>query len=285
VYRIAMPGYLETMRLPVLRGRGITPADDDRAPAVVLINQRAAALYWPGEDPLGKRISFGGNPPQWLTVVGIVKDARQNSWADRPDPEVYLPALQNRDFLGAPGAHFAYLTLVVRAAGDPAALAPAVKQAVWAFDRNLPVSEVITMEQAVARATAQPRFEMLLLGLFGAIALLLAAVGIYGVMSYAVSRRTREIGIRISLGATRGAVLRMVIRQGMAPAIGGAAIGAAAAPLAASAMARILYGIRPGDPLTLAAAAAVLGLTALLAVSIAARRAARIEPSSALRQE
>jgi putative ABC transport system permease protein len=285
VYRIVMPGYFETMRLPVVRGRPITERDDSRAPGVVLINQRAAALYWPGQDPIGQRINFGDNPPVWLTVVGIVRDARQSEWAAPPEPEAYLAALQNRNFLEAPGAHFAYLTLTVRTAGNPADLAPKVKRAVWAFDRNLPVSEVLTMDQVVAEANAQPRFEMQLLGLFGAIALALAAAGIYGVMNYAVSRRTREIGIRMSLGATRGSVLRMVVRQGMTPALAGAAAGAVGARLLAGALEKILYGVKPGDPVAFGAAAAVLGLTALLAVWTAARRASRIEPVVALRQE
>ena len=284
VYRIAMPGYFETMQLPVIRGRGITAADDSRAPGVAVINQRAAERYWPGQNPIGQRINFA-DPPVWLTVVGIVKDARQEDWSVRPFPEVYQAALQNREFLEAPGAHFAYITLTVRAAGNPADLAPAVKQAVWAFDRNLPISEVLTMEHVVSDATAQPRFEMLLLGLFGAVALTLAAAGIYGVMNYAVSRRTHEIGIRMSLGATRGSVLLMVVRQGMTPALVGAVAGAAGARLLAGALGKILYGVKPGDPISFAAAAVVLGLTALLAVSAAARRATRIEPVAALRQE
>jgi putative ABC transport system permease protein len=284
VYRIAMPGYFETMRLPAVRGRAITAADDSRAPGVAVINQRAAERYWPGQDPIGQRISFT-TPPAWLTVVGIVKDARQEDWAVRPFPEVYLAALQNREFLEVPAAHFAYITLTIRAAGNPADLAPAVKQAVWGFDPNLPISEVLTMEHVISEATAQPRFETLLLGLFGAVALTLAAAGIYGVMNYAVSRRTHEIGIRMSLGATRGSVLRMVIRQGMGPALVGAAVGAAGARALGEAMRGILYSVRPGDPATFIAAALMLGFTALFAVSAAARSATRIEPVAALRQQ
>jgi putative ABC transport system permease protein len=285
VYRIVMPGYFETMRLPVLRGRPIAEQDDSRAPGVVLLNQRAAELYWPGQDPIGQRINFGDNPPAWLTVIGIVKDARQDEWVAQPRPEVYLAALQNHDFLEAPGAHFAYLTLTVRTAGNPADLASDVKRAVWSFDRNLPVSEVLTMDRAVADATAQPRFEMLLLGLFGSIALTLAAAGIYGVMNYAVSRRTREIGIRIALGASRRSVLAMLVRQGMTPALGGAAAGALGAWFLAPALRKILYVVTPGDPVTFTGALAVLGLAALLAVLAAARRAIGIEPLAALRQD
>jgi putative ABC transport system permease protein len=287
VYRVAMPGYFETMRLPVLRGRAIVLSDDARSPGVVLINERAARDYWPGQDPIGKRITFDAdeNNPAWLTVVGIVKNAKQSDWASNPYPEVYLAALQNRDFLGAPDSHIAYITLVVRTESDPAQTASAVKRTVWSFDRNLPISQVLTMDKVVADANAPARFEMLLLTLFAAAALLLAAVGIYGVMSYSVSRRTREIGIRISLGASRTQVLRMVVGQGMAQALGGTAAGLAGALLLSRLMANMLYGVRPSDPATFCAVAALLGLAALLAACIPAHKATRIEPVVALRNE
>ena len=288
VYRVVMPGYFETMRLPVLRGRAITERDDARVPGVVLINERAASQYWPGEDPIGKRMSFEADAyklPIWLTVIGVVKNAKQSDWADDIDPEAYLAALQNRDFLGAVGSHIAYLTLVVRTSGDPAALAAPVKRTVWSFDRNLPISEVVTMDRVVADATAEPRFEMLLLSVFAAIALLLAAVGIYGVMSYSVSRRTHEIGIRISLGASRADVLRMVVRQGMVQVLAGTAVGVAGALLLSRLMAGMLYGVRPTDPATFAAVGIVLGLAALAATGVPARGATRIDPMVALRHE
>ena len=287
-YRIAMPGYFETMRLPILRGRAITARDDSRAPGVVVINQRAAEQYWPGEDPIGKRITFDGdkrNPPTWLTIIGIARNAKQEDWAGTPDPEVYLAGLQNSEFLGAPGSQIAYLTLVVRGSGPPADLAPAVKRVVWSFDRNLPVSGVLTMDSVVADANAQPRFEMLLLGAFGVVALLLAAVGVYGVMNYAVARRTHEIGIRIALGASRSEVLRMVVVRGMAQALAGAIAGIAGALLLARLMTGMLYGVHPNDPATFGAVALVLGLAALAAVFIPAHRATRIDPMSALRNE
>ncbi len=283
IYRIIMPGYLETMRLPLIRGRDISARDDTSAPGVVLINERAAARYWPGEDAIGKRITFDDHT--WLTVTGIVKNAKQGDWTSPIYPEVYLAALQNHAFLTDPAAHFAYLTLVVRTAGDPAALAPAVKQTVWSFDRNLPVSEVLTMDGVVADATAEPRFEMLLLGIFAGIALVLAAVGIYGVMSYSVTRRTQEIGIRLSLGASQADVLRMVVRQGMTLALAGAAAGVAGALLLSRLMAGMLYGVRPADPLTYVGVATLLGLVALVATYVPARRATRVDPMTALRYE
>jgi putative ABC transport system permease protein len=296
VYRVAMPGYFQTMRLPVLRGRAIAESDDARAPGVVMINERAANQYWPGEDPIGKRISFDagnsetfdankGNVHTWLAVIGVVKNAKQSDWAADAYPEAYLAALQNRDFLGDGGSHIAYLTLVVRTNGDPAALAASVKKTVWSIDRNLPISEVLTMDGVVADANAQPRFEMLLLGVFAAIALMLAAVGIFGVMSYSVSRRTHEIGIRISLGASRADVLRMVVLQGMGQALAGTATGVAGALLLSRLIARMLYGVQPTDPITFGAVAIVLSLVALLAACVPARKAIRIEPMVALRHE
>ncbi|HMF75707.1 MAG TPA: FtsX-like permease family protein, partial [Bryobacteraceae bacterium] len=287
VYRVAMPGYFETMRLSLLRGRAINDNDDRRAPGAVVINQRAASQYWPGEDPIGKRITFNpaGNPPTWLTVVGVTVNAKQDDWAATPYPEVYLAALQNRDFLSGGESRISYITLVVRTQSDPANLASAVKRTVWSFDKNLPVSEVLTMDRVVADANAQPRFEMLLLGTFAAVALVLAAVGIYGVMSYSVSRRRREIGIRIALGAGRRDVLRMVVRQGMLQALTGGAAGVAGALLLSKLMAKMLYGVRPADPATFGGVAIVLGLAALFAVCVPARRATRIEPVVALRNE
>jgi putative ABC transport system permease protein len=283
VYRVAMPGYFETMRLPILRGRAITANDDSRAPGVVVINQAAANKYWAGADPIGQRISLETGVR--VTVVGVCANARQDDWATEPDSEAYLAALQSHNFLGAADSHIAYITLVMRTRGNPADLSSIVKQTVWSIDRNLPISEVLTMDQAVADATAQPRFLALLLAIFAAVALLLAAVGIYGVMSYAISRRTHEIGIRVSLGATRADVLRMVLRQGMAQALAGSAAGVGGALFLSRLMSRLLYGVKPDDPLTFGTVGAVLGLAALLAICVPARRATRIDPMVALRQE
>ncbi len=288
VYRVAMPGYFRTMRLPIVRGRDIAATDDVNAQRVVIINEKAAASYWPGEDPLGQRISFdgdGSNTPTWLAVIGVARNAKQGDWAEPAYPEVYLAGMQNRDFLGDDSSHMAYITLVVRAAGDPGALASSVKEAVWSFDRDLPISEVLTMDGVVADANAQPRFEMLLLAVFAGVALALAAVGIYGVMSYSVSRRTHEIGIRLSLGASRASVLRLVVRQGMTLALAGSAVGLSSALLLSRLMTKMLYGVHPNDPLIFGGVAFVLSVVALAASYVPARRATRIDPMVALRYE
>ena len=283
IYRMVMPGYFEAMRLPIRRGRGVSIADDTRAPGVVVVNEALANRCWPGEDPIGKRIML--DDKNWLTIIGVAANAKQSDWIAPIYFEVYLAALQNQDFLTSPRTHLAYITLVVRTTGNPADLAPTVKRAVWSLDANLPISEVLTMDRAVADATAEPRFLALLLGIFAAVALLLAAVGIYGVMSYAIARRTHEIGIRISLGATRASVLQMVLRQGMMQALAGTALGLAGALLLGRLMTKVLYGVKPNDPVTFAVVTAVLGAAALLAICVPARRAMRIEPMAALRHD
>jgi predicted permease len=292
IYRLAMPGYFQTMRLPIRRGRAIDEHDDARSPSVVVINERASREYWPGEDPIGKRIAVDqedNGQPVWTTVIGVTANARQGDWVSDPDPEIYLAALQNRSFVGDNrsnmGAHMTYVTLVVRTDGDPAEVTSAVQQTIWSIDRNLPISQVITMDKAVADATAEPRFEMLLLALFGIVALLLAAIGIYGVMNYSVSRRVREIGIRLSLGASRTEVFRMVIRQAMLQALVGATVGILGSLLLARLMSNMLYGVQPSDPLTFFCVIILLGLAALFATCVPARKATRIEPITALRSE
>jgi predicted permease len=290
VYRMVTPGYFQTMKLPLVRGRDITASDNATAPGVVIINERAAREYWPETDPIGKRISFDDdkrNPPTWLTIIGVAKDAKQDDWTARPEPEVYLAAFQNHDFMGDSGSeaasHVSYITLVVRAAEDPASLASAVRGTVWAFDRNLPISEVVTMDGVVAASNARPRFEMLLLSVFAALVLVLATVGIYGVMSYSVSRRAHEIGVRMSLGARGRDVLLLVVRQGMLLALSGSVAGLIAALLLSRLMTKLLYGVKPTDPMTFTGVAVALGVVALLACYIPARRATRVNPLVALR--
>lgn len=293
VYRIAMPGYFETMRLPVMKGRALTYDDGPRAPAVIIINQQAAERFWPGENPIGKRLQFlpgsDNDPPNWMTIVGVTANARLDDMVSPPYPEVYVPALQTPEFMGEAsglaGPHMTYLTVVIRARQNPTSLVPEVRHVVQSFNRALPISQIQTMDEAVGLATAQPRFEMWLLASFGALAMILAAVGIYGVMNYAVSQRTREIGIRMSLGAGRSEILQMVMSQGMRQAIAGILAGIAAAVLLSRLMAQMLFGVQPTDPFTFISVSGILLLTALAAIAIPAQRALRIEPIVALRTE
>ncbi|HEY9426334.1 MAG TPA: ABC transporter permease [Gemmatimonadaceae bacterium] len=287
-YRVVFPGYFRTMQIPVLRGRDVDESDNLSAPAVIVVNEFLASRYWPGEDPIGKRITLDGperDSTGWLTVVGVVKNAVQGDWAAPKHEEIYLPFLQNRSYLEDSGAHIAYQTLVIRTSGDAAALAPAVRNVVWSLDENLPVSEVQTMDAVVARSTAQPRFNLLLLATFATVAIMLAAVGIYGVMSYSVSRRTHEIGLRMALGARPADVIRVVVGQALMLAVVGASAGFVGALALGRFMSSFLYGVRPSDPLTFLAMSLLLGAVALVASYIPARRATRIDPLLALRHE
>jgi predicted permease len=287
VYRVVLPGYFHTMNIPILRGRDVTESDNLNSPAVVVVNEALARHCWPGENPIGKRIALRDTlpNPQWITVVGVAKNAKQEDWAENPHIEMYLPYLQSHDYLEDPHAHYAYLTLVVRTGRDPASLAPAIESKVWGLDKSVAVSQVQTMQQVVEDATAQPRFYLLMLGTFAAIAMILAAVGIHGVMSYSVSRRTHEIGVRMALGATEGEVLKLVVSQGIVMALVGAAAGLMGALLLTHLMSSLLYGVRPFDPVTFAVVSVVLAGVALLASYIPARRAAKIDPTVALRHE
>jgi putative ABC transport system permease protein len=286
-YRAVLPGYFDAMRLPILRGRDVAAADGPSAPGVVLVNEYLAKRVWPGEDPIGKRIDLDGSEesPAWVTVIGVVKNAVRAEWSDPPDDEVYVSALQRRGLMESPEAQAGYLTFVVRTDGDAGALAPSLRAAVAEIDRTLPVSEVQTMEHVVSVATARPRFQALLLAIFAAVAAALAAAGIYGVMSYVVSRRTREIGVRMALGAGASEVLGLVVGEAMGVAAAGAAAGLAGALLLTRLMRSVLYGVRPGDPPTYAAVAVLLLAIACAASYVPARRAARIDPVEALRQD
>lgn len=286
-YRAVFPGYFRTMRIPILRGRDVSDADNLRAPGVVVINDYIARRYWPGEDAIGKRITFDdpAKNPSWLTVVGVAKNTARSNWVSPPEEEVFLPYLQSRDYLDKPSPPFAYLTLVVRTNRDPATLAPDIRRAIHSLDKSIPLSEIQTMDQVVAEATGQSRFYLVLLGAFATVALVLAGVGIYGVMSYSVSRRTHEIGIRMALGAQGRDVLKLVVFQGIVQALAGVAVGLAGALALSRLMAGLLYGTRATDPATFAAVVLVLSGVAVAASYVPARRATKVDPMVALRYE
>jgi putative ABC transport system permease protein len=286
-YRVVLPGYFRTMGIPLRRGRDVSEEDRAGAPGVVVVNEALAARHWPGEDPLGKRLALSDREPTptWLTVVGVVKDTVRGRWGAPPEDELYLSYPQVRRYVENPSSHFAYLTLVVRTTGDPAALAPALRGVVWARERNAPISEVRVLEEVVAGATERPRFYVVLLAVFAAVALILAAVGIYAVISFAVALRTNEIGIRMALGAEPGDVVRLVVGHGLLVSLAGALAGLLGAFALTRLMSTMLYGVGSHDPATFAGVFVLLAGVALAASYLPARRATRIDPLRALRYE
>ncbi|HET9210542.1 MAG TPA: ABC transporter permease [Thermoanaerobaculia bacterium] len=280
--REVTPGYFTTLRIPLLRGRDFTPRDRAGAPYVAVVNRKLARLAWGSEEVLGKRLAYTRDEkgPVWMEVVGVAGDIRQGDLADETRAEVYLPLEQaNSDLLGE---HELSVALVVRAQGDAAAVAGPLRQAVLATDPRLPVFNLLTMEEIRASLSATTRFNMLLLTALGTIGLLLAAVGIYGVIAYFVSQRTQEIGVRMALGATEGKVLSLVVWQAMRPVLLGLVVGLAGAAAAGRAIAGLLFGVSTTDPATFAGVILVLAAAALLASWLPAKRAARVEPTRAL---
>ena len=273
--RIAGIGYFETMKIPLLRGRFFTEQDTKESLPVVVIDENMARTYWPNEDPVGKRLKRGGDSP-WMTIVGVVASVKQ--YALDTDSRV---ALYNVHTQAPSGTMY----LAVRTTADPSGVAAAATREARTLEPNAPVYDVKTMDQWRSASLARRRFAMLMLGLFAVVAMLLAAVGIYGVMSYTVEQRTREIGIRVALGARTLDVLNLVVSQGIALATVGVCIGLVGAVALTRVMASLLFGVGATDPLTFAVVALVLMLVALLACYIPARRAAKVDPMVALRYE
>ena len=277
-FRVVFPNYFRTMRIPIVAGRDIDMRDDAGAPRVVVINQTMARRVWPREDAIGKRIRLASGGP-WFQVVGVVKDVAQRDWGAAAANEFYFPQLQ------APSDIQKSITLVARTSGDPLALAGAIQGQVWALDRELPIEDVTSMQQVVDRAVWQPRFSTSLLSGFAGLALLLAAIGIYGVMSFDVSRRTQEIGIRVALGARPADVMRAVLGDGGKLAAIGTAVGTAGALALTRYLKTLLYEVSTTDPAALAGASVLLGVVALFALWLPARRATRVDPMVSLRSE
>ena len=277
--RVVTPDYFRTMSIPLLKGRYFTDADKEDAPGAVIINQALARKYLPGEDALGQRLTMDdpGKPTaKWLTIVGVVGNVKHRGLNVEAKPEFYLPHTLYPE---------ASMTLVARTASDPAGLTSAIRKEVAALDSDLPVYNARTMEEVISDSVAPQRLSTLLLGLFAALALVLAAVGIYGVISYSVTQRTHEIGIRMALGAQTHDVLRLVIGHGMLLVAIGVSVGLLAALAMTRLMASLLYGVSAHDPLTFISIPALLILVAVLACYIPARRATRVDPMVALRYE
>jgi putative ABC transport system permease protein len=283
-YRNVTPNYFETLGIPLLQGRFLTPADKDKAPAVVVINATMAHTYFPNENPLGKRIQLGATPdpdPQNpnMEVVGVVGDVIQGLGIE-PKAEMYLPYRQADGVLPV-----FKLSIVLRTGGDPLLQASALRSALSEIDPNQPLVNVRTMEDNIATTVAQPRFRTWLIGIFAGLAVLLGAVGIYGVMSYSVTQRTNEIGIRVTLGAQPADVFRAVVGEGLRFALLGVGVGLAAALVLTRVLQSFLYGISATDPLTFASVTSLLVSVAVAASFFPARRATRVDPIIALRHE
>jgi predicted permease len=276
-YRVATPSYFATMGIPLLAGR-LFDEHDDSNPAIAVINQTAARRIWPGENPVGQRIKLGPTPETepWVTVIGVVGDVRHSGIDIAPLPELYRPYALNP--LISP-------ILVIRTAGDPEPMLGALGETVRSVSSQMPAYNVYAMQDLVERSTAERRFVMLLLGGFAAMALLLAAVGIYGTVSQAVTQRTAEIGLRMALGASPAAALSLVFRYGLRLTLAGIAVGAVTAIALTRLMTKLLFEVRPLDPPAFAAAAITLMAFALLACYLPARRATRVDPLTALRQD
>jgi len=277
VHRVS-PEFFDTLRVPFVHGRTFTETEAVPSPSVVIVSERMAARFWPQQDPIGKRIKFGGltsNSP-WLSIVGVVGEVKYRGLPDNPtaDPDLYLPFADRNQ----------QVALAVRGRVPPASLVVPIRAAIRAADPTIPVYSIAPMDELIAGQTSQSRFTMWLMGIFAAVALSLAAVGIYGVMSYLVTQRTREIGIRVALGAEGRDVLRLVVGNGARLIAAGVAIGVALSFALERLVASLLFGVTAADAAS-GVAVAVLAVVALAACYLPALRATRVSPLTALRYE
>jgi len=277
-HAVVTPNYFHTMGIALREGRDFTDADSAGTERVTIVDERLARQYWPGASPLGKRIRFG--PPEsnepWHTIIGVAGAVRNEGLDRESRQSIYVPYLQ----IPVRG-----MTVAVRTSGDPGSLAGAIRKEVLALDKDQPVTNVLTMDEIVSRSVWQQRFYTMLFGIFAVLALVLAAVGIYGVMSYAVTQRTQEIGIRMALGARAIDVLQLIIRNGMTLISIGLVIGLVGAVALTRLLTTLLFGITPTDKLTFVTVSAILTVVALVACYLPARRATKVDPLEALRYE
>ncbi len=279
--RVITPGYFEAMRIPLRRGRMLQDSDGGNAPLVAMINETMARKFWPNQDPIGKRFKVAdpSEKAPWVRIVGVIGDVRQMSLNEPPRQEMYFPYWQAKDNWALPR------DLVIRTQGDPHNLMRAWRRAVWSIDRDQPISNMMTLDELLDQEVTQMRVQTMLLGALASLALILACIGIYGVLSYVVAQRTREIGVRVALGADAANILRTVAAQGMTLTGVGIAAGLLASVLVSRLLESLLFGVKATDPLIYLGAVLVFTAVALLACFIPARRAANVDPMVALRYE
>jgi putative ABC transport system permease protein len=279
-YRVVTPNYFRAMSIPILQGRAYTDRDNENAPRVMIVNEELAQSVFPGESAIGKRITFGNvdnnQQPVWWEIVGVAANVRSVELREEPESELYFSASQTG---------WNSMSLVVRSSVEPANLSGSVRQIVNEVDKSVPVSSVQTMDHIVSQSITQPRFNLFLLGLFSAVAMLLSAAGIYGVTAYTVTQRTHELGIRLALGAQVGDVLKMILGQGMAVIGVGLVLGLVSAFGLMRLLRSLLFGVGENDPVTFVAITGLLLLVAVVACYIPARRATKVDPLEALRYE
>jgi putative ABC transport system permease protein len=275
-FNVVGPNYFRTLGIPLFAGRDFTDDDNLSSPVVVVINQAMARAFWPNQNPVGERITT--DQKSWYTVSGVAGDVRQMGLRSTTQPEVYISYLQDP-------YQWPYMSMLVRTSSDPLKLLAAVEQAVWSVDKDLPPSHPMTLDQIRSDSIAQPRVIALLLGLFAGLALVLASVGLYGVVSRSVTERTHELGVRMALGATAMGVFRLVVGQGLTLALLGSGIGLIGSLVATQALATFLFNVRPTDPITFTGVSLLLIVVTLVASYFPARRAAKVDPLVALRYE
>jgi putative ABC transport system permease protein len=272
-YRVVQPGYFATMKIPMLQGRDFDNHDIRDTTPVAIVNEVLAKRHWPGENAIGQRLRLGAN---WMTIVGIIKNVKQTDWTENPDDEIYLPHAQS-------DAGFSFMTVVMRAHGDPLALRKPVEEQVRSLDKDVPIAHVQSMEQVIADKLWRGRLAMTLLGLFAAVAVSLAALGIYGAITYSVSQRTGEIGIRMALGARSGDVLRMILLQGLTVVVIGITVGLFGAWMLTRTLGSLLFGVTARDPVTFIAVPIILIALSVVACCLPALRASKVDPVTALK--
>ncbi|MBN9663172.1 MAG: ABC transporter permease [Acidobacteria bacterium] len=286
VYRVALPEYFSTLGIRFDAGRDFSLADSEHAPAVAVINRTMARRLWPSENALGKRFKAGDaqSDAPWMTVVGIIRDTTQNEWGATPDNEFYVPFLQDAGYQHGAGG-FRTMTLALRYTGDRAALAALIPPQVWSLDRDVAIPSIVALDDAVADSVWAQRAAMSLVAVFAAVSVLMAALGIYAVLSFLVRGRTQELGIRMALGAQPLQVVRLILTQAMPPVAIGAAAGLAAALVLARLIGSLLYGVKASDPLVFAGVTALILAVAAAASLIPARQASKVDPLTALRAD